>query len=327
MSKESTRKSSGTHRYQLLIQSQLAQLSTAEQAVAAHLAAHPEQVPFETAETLGKRLGVSAMTVGRTLKALGYRGLGELRAEMRSEVPDTAAPWVRRGTAPTMPALKSQDRTRALRAELESIEAVHALSETPPWREAVKVIAAADQVLVAGFQTERGVALSFADQLAYVRPGVLYLTVENRAFADLKSEASAGSCLVIVDGRRYSRWFRLLARRAVESGVPLIMVTDAYCRWAGDLTRFAFQARTDSGRFWDNNAPLASLLNLLIEDVIESLGDAVHTQLDAASEFGAMFVGFDRVQRERGKDREIREELDDDAPAPGHARNRGRRLR
>ncbi len=300
MAKNSPAKYRGAHRYQALIQTRLPELSTAEQAVAAHLAAHPEHVPFETAATLGIRLGVSAMTVGRTLKALGYRGLGDLRAEMRSEVPNAAAaPWIRRDASSATPTLKSQDRTRAMRAELEAIEAIHALAETAPWREAARLIASAARVFVAGFQTERGLARSFADQLAYVRPGVHVLSVEDRGFADLKTETGADSCLVAVDCRRYSRWFRLLARKSVALGIPLVIATDAYCRWAAELTPCALQARTDSGRFWDNNAPLLSLLNLLLEDVIESLGDSVHPQLDAASEFGSAFVGFDRVQRER----------------------------
>ena len=130
------------YRYQSLIQSRLDQLSTAEQAVAAHLAAHPAELPFETAESIAKRLGISAMTVGRTLKALGYRGLGDLRAEMRSEVPEVAAaPWARRGAA--RPVVKNFDRARALRAEIEAIESVHALAETATWRTVVSTIAAA----------------------------------------------------------------------------------------------------------------------------------------------------------------------------------------
>lgn len=287
------------HRYQSLIQTRSAELSTAEQAVAEHLAAHPEQVPFETAESIGKRLGVSAMTVGRTLKALGYQGLGDLRAEMRTEVPEARrAPWMSRGAATAVP--KNLERARAMRAELEAIESVHALAETPGWQQAVDAIASADQVFVAGFQTERGLSIAFADQLAYVRPRVRYLSADSRAFADLRTEAGPKSCLVMVDSRRYSRWFRLLAQKAVELGVPLVLVTDAYCRWASDLTPHALQVRTDSGRFWDNNAPISSLLNLLIEDVIERLGESVYRQLDAATEFGATFVGFDRVHRQRG---------------------------
>lgn len=291
-------RSKHVHRYQALIQERLGELSTAEQAVAAHLAAHPEQLPFETAESIAKRLGVSAMTVGRALKALGYRGLGDLRAEMRAEVPDAAvAPWVRRGSS--SPVVKNVDRARAMRAETEAIEAVHAMAETPVWKRVVGSVAAADRVFVAGFQTERGLAIAFADQLAYVRSGVRYLSVADRAFADLRTEASERSCLVMVDSRRYSRWFRLLARKAVELRVPVVIVTDAYCRWANELSALSLRVRTDSGRFWDNNAPIASLLNLLLEDVIEQLGDAVYAHLDAASEFGAAFVGFDRVHRKR----------------------------
>jgi DNA-binding MurR/RpiR family transcriptional regulator len=298
MAKGKSSEASHVYRYQALIQDRLADLSTAEQAVATHLAAHPEELPFETADSLAKRLRVSAMTVGRTLKALGYQGLADLRTEMRSEASE-AAPWTRRGAvAPAQPALKSLDRTQALRAEIEAIEAVHALAETPVWQKAVQWVASADQVFVAGFQTERGLALSFSDQLAYVRPRVRFLSVEDRGFADLKTEANTGSCLVMVDCRRYSRWFRLLGQTAASLGVPLIIATDAYCTWAAKLTPYALSARTDSGRFWDNNAPVASLLNLLLEDVIEHLGDRVYAQLDAATEFRSKFVGFERVQRQ-----------------------------
>lgn len=298
MAKESSGTRRPVHRYQVLIQSRLSELSTAEQAVAAHLAAHPEQVPFETAESIAKRLGISSMTVGRTLKALGYRGLGDVRAEMRTEVPEAAAaPWARRGIP--SPVVKDVDRARALRAELEAIESIHAMAQTPMWHAAVGLIASADRVFVTGFQTERGLAMAFADQLAYVRPDVRHLSVADRAFADMRTEASAKSCLVMLDCRRYSRWFRLLAQKAAQLGIPVVIVTDAYCRWATELTPHALRVRTDSGRFWDNNAPLASLLNLLLEDVIERLGDAVYAQLDAASEFGSAFMGFDRVHRKR----------------------------
>jgi DNA-binding MurR/RpiR family transcriptional regulator len=287
------------YRYQAVIEKRLPALSTAEQAVAAHLSAHPDQLPFETADSLAKRLGVSSMTVGRTLKALGYRGLADIREQMRSEVSDTAAPWGHAVAANSPPVLKDLDRRRALKAELEAIEAVHALAETPAWQEAVKRVAQADQVFVAGFQTECGIAITFADQLAYVRPRVRYLSIENRAFADLQTEANTDSCLLLVDVRRYSRWFRLLGEKASELGVPLVIATDAYCTWASGLTPHVLQARTDSGRFWDNSAPVVSMLNLLIEDVIEHLGDAVHAQLDAVSEFGSTFVGFERVHRQR----------------------------
>jgi len=297
-----------SYRYQSQIKGRLDELSAAEQTVAAHLIAHPEELPFETAESIARRLRVSAMTVGRTLKALGYNGLADIRAQMRADMAD-ATPWARRGASvAAAPALKSHDRARALQAEQQAIQAVHEMAETPLWKEVVELLASAERVFVAGFQTERGLALSFADQLAYIRGGVRFLTIEDRGFADLRTEMNASSCLVIVDCRRYSRWFRLLGETAVSIGAPLVMASDMYCTWARKLTPLALLVRTDSGRFWDNNSPLLSMLNLLIEDVIEQLGDAIYTQLDAATEFGSRFMGFDRtrVQAEEGDSRQKR---------------------
>lgn len=291
------------YRYQSIIESRLPELRTAEQAVAAHLAAHAEQLPFESALSIAKRLGVSSMTVGRTLKALGYRGLAELLDEIRSEVPDArGAPWFSRG-AMTAAIPKNVELARALRAEVEALHSIYAVAETDLWKGAVGVVASADRVFVTGFQTERGLAVAFADQLAYIRPEVRYISVYDRSFADLRTEGGGRSCLVMVDTRRYSRLFRPLAEKAVELGIPLVLVTDTYCRWAATLTPYALQVRTDSGRFWDNNAPISSLLNLLLEDVIERLGESVHSHLEAASEFGGSFVGFERAQRGRGAKR------------------------
>jgi DNA-binding MurR/RpiR family transcriptional regulator len=291
-----------TYKYQARIEKRLSGLSAAEQAVASHLAAHPEQLPFETADSLSKRLSVSAMTVGRTLRALGYKGLAQLRTEMCAEVSEVA-PWSRRGLSKPPAKMKSLDRARALKAELEAVEAVHALAETPEWQRAVKLIARADKVFVAGFHTERGLATVFSDNLAYVRSGVQNFSIENRAYADLRTDASSKSCVVMIDCRRYSRWFRMLGEKTSSLGIPLVIATDVYCSWASKLTPCVLPVRTDSGRFWANHAPLASLLNLLIEDVIEHLGDAMYTRLDAATEFGSAFVGFERVHRQRNKNR------------------------
>ncbi len=120
MDKDSSTQARHVHRYQALIQSRSADLSTAEQAVAAHLAAHPEQLPFETADSIAKRLGVSSMTVGRTLKALGYQGLGELRSESAcgdAGFDPRAVGQARRHCRRARS--KNLERARAMRAELE----------------------------------------------------------------------------------------------------------------------------------------------------------------------------------------------------------------
>ena len=64
-----------------------------------------------------------------------------LRAEMRTEMPDARrAPWMSRVAATATAVPKNLERARAMRAELEAIESVHALAETPAWQQAVDAV-------------------------------------------------------------------------------------------------------------------------------------------------------------------------------------------
>jgi len=52
-----------------------------EQRLAGYLLQNLKSLPFETAASLGQRVGVSAMTVGRFLRKLGYAGVAEMSGD------------------------------------------------------------------------------------------------------------------------------------------------------------------------------------------------------------------------------------------------------
>lgn len=261
-------------------------LTVSERMIAGWLLDNLAAVPFETAASIGARVGVSAMTVGRLLKSLGYTGMAALKDDLRGDLlqADRAdAPWL------LVSAVGADAR---LKAETAAIADVYARAETPEWQAVVTLLAGAGSVLVAGFQTERGLAAGFAHHLGYVRPGVRGLDGGNGLFAEVE-EAGPGDVLVLVDLRRYSRHFRLLAEAAVARGVPLVVVTDPYCPWARDLTPHILTAEVALGHFWDMNTALASLLNLLVDDVVRVIGAGkVHARLAALSENYDRYVGF-----------------------------------
>lgn len=261
-------------------------LTVSERMIVGWLLDNLPAVPFETAASIGARVGVSAMTVGRLLKSLGYAGMAALKDDLRGDLlqGDLAdAPWL------LVPSASADAR---LKAETAAIADVYARAETPEWAAVVALLASAGNVLVAGFQTERGLAAGFAHHLGYVRPGVRGMDAGNGLFAEL-DEAGAEDVLVLVDLRRYSRHFRLLAEVAVARGVPLVVVTDPYCPWARDLTPHILTAEVALGHFWDMNTALASLLNLLVDDVVRVIGAAkVHARLAGLSENYDRYVGF-----------------------------------
>jgi DNA-binding MurR/RpiR family transcriptional regulator len=179
-----------------------------------------------------------------------------------------------------------------LKAETGAIADVYRLAETPEWAAVVRLLVAARAVNVVGFQSERGLAAGFAHLLGYVRPDVRSLDAGSGLYADVL-DAGADDVLVLVDIRRYSRHFRLLAERAVDAGLPVVVVTDPYCPWVRDLTPHILSAEVSLGHFWDMNTALAALLNLLVDDVMRAIGtEKVHARLAALSDRYSDFVGF-----------------------------------
>ncbi len=244
---------------------------------------HLADIPFETASSIGQRVGVSAMTVGRLLKNLGYDGLAALKHDLRSDMGDP--PWL---LAPVASASPDQ----RLKAETAAIADVYRLAEGAEWGRVVALLAVAGAVHVAGFQTERGLAAGFAQHLGYVRPGVRSLDGGTGLYAEVL-EATPGDVLLLIDLRRYSRNFRLLAERGAAQGMAVVVVTDPYCPWARDLTPHILTAEVALGHFWDVNTALASLLNLLVDDVVRVIGaDLVHARLARLAGAYAEFVGF-----------------------------------
>ncbi len=257
-------------------------LTVSERMIAGWLAENIDQLPFETAASIGNRVGVSAMTVARLVKNLGYDNLAALKVDLRGDARD--APWLLTRPAPSADA--------RLRAETAAIAGVYAQAETPEWAAVVALLVGAPRVHIAGFQTEAGLAAGFARHLAYVRPHVATIDMAAGILDEL-FDAGPDDVFVVVDVRRYSRQFRLLAQRVAAAGRPLVVITDPYCPWARDLTPHILTAEVALGHFWDMNTALASLLNLLVDGVVQKIGPAVvHERLAVLAETYADFIGF-----------------------------------
>jgi DNA-binding MurR/RpiR family transcriptional regulator len=257
-------------------------LTVSERMIAGWLAENLDQLPFETAASIGQRVGVSAMTVARLVKNLGYDNLAALKDDLRGHGRD--APWLLTRPAPTADA--------RLQAETAAIADVYTLAETPAWQRIIGHLVAAPAVHVAGFQTEAGLAAGFARHLSYVRPRVAAIDAAAGIHDEL-IDAGPDDVFIAIDVRRYSRHFRLLAQKVAASGRPLVVITDPYCPWARDLTPHILTAEVALGHFWDMNTALASLLNLLVDAVVQAIGpDVVHERLALLAGNYADFIGF-----------------------------------
>lgn len=249
----------------------------AEEKLAAFLLNHLRELPFETAASISRRLGVSPMTVGRYIRKLGYARLDDIKQELR------AAGW---RAAPTTGETFASD---TLNAKIKALTDVYQIPLLPEWSRIVGRIAHATEVHVASFEVGRYIGLGFATFLQNLRPRVHFAETADGSFADILLDATPGMCLVLIDARRYAKNFRLLAEEAAARGVRTVILTDVYCHWARAVTDDVLMIETEFG------VRSLSMLQLLIELLLSAVAAELHgaeRRIEAVLELRKKFTGF-----------------------------------
>ncbi|MBS0382441.1 MAG: MurR/RpiR family transcriptional regulator [Proteobacteria bacterium] len=261
--------------------------TASEQRIAGYLMQNLSGLPFETAASLGQRLGVSAMTVGRFLRKLGYAGVAEMKEELRG---DTA--WLKLYHSPA-PAEGPDARDENLEADIRAVSATHALARGEEWQTIVRLLASADRVSVASFQLGRFLGLMFASLLQQIRPQVAFASGVDGAYTDVLIDSTEKSCVVLIDERRYSQHFRILAEEVAARGIPLVILTDTECYWARQLTPHVLMLPIEPERAWHSFTAFGTLFNVLLGAVIRERGsDAVYERIEQITAMRQQFIGF-----------------------------------
>jgi DNA-binding MurR/RpiR family transcriptional regulator len=274
------------------LESGLENFTAAERNVANFILTNRSTIAFETAASMAEKLRVSAVTVGRFARMMGYRHFKDLKSDLKTSM--TGVPWlVGEQLTKFVDASGNRSRTkRSLQLELAGIIEVYGLAETPAWRQIVTLLARAGTLQIAGFQTERGVASTLAHLLQYVRDGVqLVDTAAGNYHEVFASGSTKNRCLVVIDMRRYSEQSYRLAENAQRSGIPLVFITDKFCDWARKFTPHVIAAPTEIELFWSSQVALSCVVNLLVNDVIGQLGAGVEKRLDRLSDLYQTYTG------------------------------------
>lgn len=267
--------------------------TAAERRIANYMLSNLANLPFETSATLADKLELSETTIGRFCRSLGFRHFKDLKTNLRDDLGDS--PWLMGDRLQDFLSRRASGALNYGRSLERSIAAqvhVYELTQSPQWQPAVQRLARREKVLVAGFQTERGVAAYMAHLLQYIRPGVH--VVDNAAghFGDVLLAQPEQATLIVFDARRYSRHARLLCAKAREAGIPVTLVTDMYCDWAESHADEVFSVPTDMDLFWESTAPMQVLAHLMLNEVFVCLGTQAEERLEKIAALNHEFVGY-----------------------------------
>ncbi|WP_035830826.1 MurR/RpiR family transcriptional regulator [Kaistia adipata] len=250
-----------------------------------------KDLPFETAASLAERIQVSEASVGRFCRAIGYANFKDLKEHLKDDIGDQ--PWLIKDQLDQLRNASSQREERiaqALEMEMAGLVHVYEYAHSPNWPRVVERLAKCPRVFVVGFQTDRGLAMYFANQLQYLRDGVQLLDLAAGNFAELLAHEGE-ACLVMFEGRRYSRQAKVLASEARAHGVAVTLMTDQFCNWGADNSDEMFSVSTQFKQFWDSTAHLAILSNLLLNDIFLALGEEAEERLLKTARLYGAFTG------------------------------------
>jgi DNA-binding MurR/RpiR family transcriptional regulator len=250
-----------------------------EQKLGAYFLAHLRDLPFETAASISKQVDVSPMTVGRYIRKLGYSDLADIKEELRSSAVDAGLDDLSRTSFASAP----------LKARIEGVVNVHKIPDSPEWPVIVSMLAHASTVRVASFQIGRFLGLGFATFLRNLRPNVYFCDGADGSYGDILLDPDPRACLVLIDFRRYSRHFRLLAQEAAARGIRTVILTDVYCHWARAMTDHVLMIETDFGI---RSLSMAQLLFELLLAAVASERGGAEARMEELHQLRRTFVGF-----------------------------------
>ncbi len=267
--------------------------SKSERVIATYMLGNFNTIAFETAASIAEKVSVSEPTIGRFCRSLGYKSFKDLKDHLKQDIGDK--PWLisdRLKEFQRLAKAGEDQLAQGLTLEIAALVQVYELAHTPEWANVVKRLATAPAVFAIGFQTERGMAQIFVNQLQYLRDRVHLVDLAAGNFSEILTAKNSDASLVIFEARRYSRMARLLAQDAKSLGIATTLITDGYCDWGHDLADEMFVVPTEFNLFWESTAQMASLANLLVNCVFIELGPEVEDRMNEISGLYSRYTGY-----------------------------------
>ncbi len=274
------------------LESSLDSAAASGRKIASYMLANLHELPFQTSASIAAKLDVSESSVGRFCRALGYAHLKALKQDLQNDLGD--GPWLVGDRLQEFRQQPEDDREHAgsLELEMAALVRVHEYSRSEVWRQVARRLADKPQVFIAGFQTERGIALCMTHLLQYLRNGVHCVDGSAGHFGEVLLGKPEDLTLVVFEARRYSRHALQLCQKARALGIPVTLVTDTFCDWADANADEVFRIPTEFNLFWDSTAAMLSWVHLMVNEVCKKLGPDVEKRLEATAALHNEFVGY-----------------------------------
>lgn len=260
----------------------MADCSPAERKVARVLLSSYPSAGFETVAKLASRAGVSGPTVLRFANRLGYRGFPDFQQALRDDLDERSASPIelydRRQVEPVD--AESSGLARAASITRDTLDRTFSALAPGEFERAVDLLCTPrSRVLVAGGRFSGLLARFLAQHLQLLRSGVSSLPDHDAGRAEAVAALRRGDILVVFDYRRYEESTRRLTAAAKARRASVVLFTDAWLSPIASEADVVLPSETGSPSAFDAMTPVLALVEAVIAECSERLGDAASARM------------------------------------------------
>lgn len=257
------------------------------QAASRFILDHPNEVALLSMREQARRAGVTAATMTRLAKRLGFSGYDELKAIYADAVRHTTD-WFS-GRALGMLTRREEVGERGLVSEMAHTLARYVSALGSPkaidrFVRAADSLVKAERIFCVGARASFPVAFEFSHVHGYISDRAILLDGPGGTGIDRLRDAGPGDVLLAVSFDPYARGTLAAVEVARQAGCDIIAITDSELSVIGRRARTAIIVPTHSSSFFDTITPAFAASEILMALIASRIGAKVPDAVRAREE-------------------------------------------
>lgn len=236
----------------------------------------PEQAAFSTISELAARHNISASTLSRLSRRLGYQGFAQLQDVFRRSLAHSKG-FYSDQVSRLLDNEAAQDglarMNRLARQESANLADLAATIDAASLAGSAELLATARRVRIHGMRQFGSLAMFMAYGLGMLRSDVAILDSSRQGIADALAQLDEGDVLVVASCYPYTPSVLATADIAAQHGIRVIAMTDAIGSPLCTSAMYSFQVPNHSLFFSNSMCAFMLLVEALLSEVASMLGD------------------------------------------------------
>ena len=275
----------------------MSEMTRAERQLASHMLANFPLSVLGSVADIAQDAGVSAPTVVRFVRKIGFSGYPEFRAQLHEEMGERlASPIAKHEKWADMSEIDHPLNRFALRV-IENLNQTLSQQDLRAF-DAVRDLLAdkSRSVYLIGGRLTRSIAEYFTTALHVMRSDVTLLSSLPNTWPPALLDMSEGDVLVVFDIRRYEPSMQQFAELARAQGVEVVLLTDRWVSPSAGVAQHILTSQIEVPSAWDTIVPLVALVEALLSAIQDTNWQDTRERMERMERFYEDMLLFKRMR-------------------------------